>query len=114
MTLSREMFGPDVVASITSQELKSLVEGIRYIETVSSHPVDKSLPDSEAAPLRQIFMKSLYTTVSIKAGDIITADKITTKKPGTGIPANRITQVLGKKTNTDLEKNSMIQLEDLE
>ena len=114
MTLSREMFGPDVVASITTQELKSLIEGIRYIETVISHPVDKSSPDSEAAPLRQIFMKSLYTTSAIKAGEILSADKITTKKPGTGIPANRINQVLGKKVKTTIETNSMIHLEDLE
>ncbi len=114
MSLSREMFGPDVVASITTQELRSLVEGIRYIETVNGHPVDKSSPDSEAAPLRQIFMKSIYTTTPIKAGEIITANKITAKKPGTGIPANRISQVLGKKTNTDIEINSMVQLENLE
>ncbi len=114
MTLSREMFGPDVVASITTQELKSLVEGIRYIETVANHPVDKSSPDSEATPLRQIFMKSLYTTVKIKAGEIITADKVTTKKPGTGIPANRINEVLRRKSKTNIEINSMIHLEDLE
>jgi N,N'-diacetyllegionaminate synthase len=114
MTLSREMFGPDVVASITTQELKSLIEGIRYIETATNHPVDKSLPDSEAAPLRKIFMKSVYTTRAIKAGETITSDKITTKKPGTGIPANRINQLLGKKTKTNIEINSMIQLEDLE
>jgi len=114
MTLSREMFGPDVVASITSQELKSLVEGIRYIETAANNPVDKSSPDSEAAPLRQIFMKSLYTSMHIQKGEILSVDKITTKKPGTGIPANKINQILGKKTKTDLEKNSMIQLEDLE
>ena len=114
MTLSREMFGPDVVASITTQELKSLIEGIRYIETATNHPVDKSSPDSEAAPLRKIFMKSVYTTTAIKAGETITSDKITTKKPGTGIPANRINQLLGKKTKTNIEINSMIQLEDLE
>jgi N-acetylneuraminate synthase len=114
MTLSREMFGPDVVASITTQELKTLVEGIRYIETVNNHPVDKSSPDSEATPLRQIFMKSIYTTTPIKAGELITTDKITTKKPGTGIPANRISQILGKKPKIDIEKNSMIHLDDLE
>tara|TARA_R110002049_G_scaffold13509_2_gene58419 strand:- start:65172 stop:66218 length:1047 start_codon:yes stop_codon:yes gene_type:complete len=114
ITLSREMFGPDVVASVTTQELKSLIEGIRYMETVANHPVDKSVPDSEAAPLRQIFMKSVYTTMPINAGEVLTADKITTKKPGTGIPANKIHQVLGKKLKADIEANSMIHLEDLE
>ena len=32
VTLSREMFGPDVPASITTTELRQLVEGIRFIE----------------------------------------------------------------------------------
>ncbi len=114
ITLSREMFGPDVVASITTQELKTLIDGIRYIEKTINHPVDKSIPDAEAAPLRDIFMKSVYTTTSIKKGEVINADMITTKKPGTGIPANRINKVLGKKTCIDIEANSMIQLEDLE
>ena len=114
MTLSREMFGPDVIASITTQELKTLVDGIRYMETVLSHPVDKSTPDSEAAPLRKIFMKSLYSTTAMNAGDIITADKVTVKKPGTGIPANKITDVIGKRLLKNIEANSIFQLEDLE
>lgn len=114
MTLSREMFGPDVIASITSQELKSLVEGVRYIEKVMQHPVDKSVPDYEAAPLRNIFMKSLHTAVAVRAGEILSADKITVKKPGTGIPAKDVASVLGKKAKIDLEANSMIQRENLE
>lgn len=114
ITLSREMFGPDVIASITTQELKTLVEGIRYIEKTINNPVDKSSADAEAAPLRDIFMKSFYTTIPIKKGQIVNAEMITTKKPGTGIPANKINQVLGKKTRIDIEANVMIQLEDLE
>ena len=39
--LSREMFGPDVVASITTGELKQLVEGARFIEQMRANPVDK-------------------------------------------------------------------------
>ncbi|MFK8026579.1 MAG: N-acetylneuraminate synthase family protein [Gammaproteobacteria bacterium] len=114
ITLSREMFGPDVIASITTQELKSLIEGIRFIETVMNHPVDKSSADTEAEPLRKIFMKSLYSSTLIKAGEIITPDKITTKKPGTGIPANRIDNILGKKAKHDIDINTMIQLENVE
>lgn len=114
MTLSREMFGPDVVASITTEELKSLVEGVRYLETVSKNPVDKSIPDLEAAPLRDIFMKSLYTTKELSAGEIITQQHLTAKKPGTGIPVNQVNDIIGKTINKNIEKNSMIQREDLE
>ena len=114
MTLSREMFGPDVVASITTDELKTLVDGIRYIETVLEHPVDKSVADPDAAPLREIFMKSIFTTCEIKCGEIIKAEHLTTKKPGTGIPANRLHKVLGKKAKLNIKENSMIKPDDVE
>ena len=32
VTFSKECFGPDVVASVTTSELKTLVEGVRFIE----------------------------------------------------------------------------------
>ena len=114
ITLSREMFGPDVIASITTQELKSLVEGIRYIETVISHPVDKSSPDLEAMPLRDIFMKSLYAATDIESGEQLNQQHLTAKKPGTGIPINKLKQVIGMKAKSSIKKNSMIQLSDLE
>src|SRR5437667_12254227 len=41
VTLSREMFGPDVAASGTTGELRQLVEGVRFIEGMQLHPVDK-------------------------------------------------------------------------
>ena len=39
VTLSREMFGPDVIASVTTQELRQLVDGIRFIERMRAHPL---------------------------------------------------------------------------
>lgn len=114
IALSREMFGPDVIASITTDELKSLVEGIRYIESINNHPVDKSKPDPNAQALRNIFMKSIFSSCNIKRGDTITADNITTKKPGTGIAANKFAQVIGKKANKDIAANSLLTKDDLE
>ena len=114
MTLSREMFGPDVIASITTQELKLLVEGIRYIETIVNHPVDKSILTPEAKSLRDIFMKSLYATKDIKAGEILNKEHLTAKKPGTGIPVGQVTHVIGKKVKHNIKHDSMLQLDDLE
>ena len=114
ITLSREMFGPDIVASITTEELKTLVNGIRYIETTLANPVDKTNPDSQAIELRKIFMKSLYSATSISQGETLTRENIIPKKPGTGIPANQIGSVLGKKAKKNIQANTMIQHQDLE
>lgn len=114
ITLSREMFGPDVAASVTTDELKTLIKGVRQIETMITNPVDKSTIHPDAMELRKIFMKSLYTTRDINKGEKLTDNDLTTKKPGTGIPASKINDIVGKKTNKNIEANSMIQLGDLE
>ena len=49
VTLSREMFGPDVTSSVTTAELRQLVEGVRFLERARSHPVDKERPGGGAA-----------------------------------------------------------------
>ena len=114
ITLSREMFGPDVVASITTEELTSLVQGVRHIETMLANPIDKSILNPDAEPLRKIFMKSLYSTRALNKGEKITANDLTTKKPGSGIPANKINQIVGRIMKKDVDANSMIQMDDLE
>ena len=114
IALSREMFGPDVIASITTTELKQLVEGIRYIEAMIRNPIDKTIADPQVLPLRKIFMKSVFTNCDMRQGDIFTAAHVTTKKPGTGIPANEINQVIGRKASRDIAANSILNREDLD
>ena len=41
VVFSRECFGPDVKASVTTAELAQLVEGVRFIERALAHPLDK-------------------------------------------------------------------------
>ena len=59
ITMSREMFGPDVAASVTTAEFADLVRGVRFIERMRAAPVDKSEVDETVAPLREIFLKSV-------------------------------------------------------
>ena len=49
VTFSREVFGPDVPASVTTPELRQLIDGIRFIETMKAHPVDKDTVAHELA-----------------------------------------------------------------
>ena len=41
VVFSRECFGPDVAASLTTGELAQLVTGTRFIERMLAHPLDK-------------------------------------------------------------------------
>jgi N,N'-diacetyllegionaminate synthase len=97
VALSREMFGPDVIASVTTSELQQLVEGIRFIERMRANPVDKDASAGETAPLRRLFTRSIVARRALPAGTVLTRGDLTIKKPGTGLPPADLDRVVGKK-----------------
>jgi N-acetylneuraminate synthase len=114
ITLSREMFGPDIVASITTAELRQLVEGVRFIEKMRASPADKAaLPDSVTA-LRDIFMKSVVAAADLEAGTRLRPEHLTTKKPGTGIPAKDCHTLVGRRLKRSVRRDTLLALDDLE
>jgi len=113
VTLSREQFGPDVPASVTTAELKSLVEGIRFIEKMTSSPVDKDAAATSMQDLRNTFTKSVVSKSDIPAGAVLSAENVTIKKPGTGIPAARYNEILGRRAARPIKKDTLLQEADI-
>jgi len=114
IAFSREMFGPDVVASITTAELRQLVEGIRFIEAMRAAPVDKAdLPESITS-LRSIFMKSLVAAVDIPCGTVLEDRHLTSKKPGSGIAVAELERVVGLRLKRSIERDELLTENDLE
>jgi N,N'-diacetyllegionaminate synthase len=114
VTLSRDMFGPDVVASLTPAELAQLVAGVRFIERMKASPVDKdALPDDRAA-LRSVFMKSVVARADIPAGTVLAPEHLAAKKPGTGIPAAELPKLMGRRLRRAVGRDDLIALDDLE
>jgi N-acetylneuraminate synthase len=113
VTLSREMFGPDVVASVTTSELQQLVEGIRFIEKMTSHPLDKDVVAAEMAPQRALFMKSVVARIDLPAGAILRAEDLAVRKPGTGIPSARLPEIIGHKLRCSVNANELLKESDL-
>jgi N-acetylneuraminate synthase len=114
VTFSREMFGPDVIASITTSELRQLVEGIRFIEKMAANPVDKDLMAQETAPLRDLFTKSVVACADLPAGTLLRQEHLTVKKPGTGIPADHLQQVIGRRLKYEIRRDELLRIESLE
>jgi N,N'-diacetyllegionaminate synthase len=108
VTMSREMFGPDVAASVSTSEFSRLIQGVRFIEKAVANPVNKDLQAHEMLNLRQIFMKSLFLTVDLKAGTVINECHLIAKKPGTGIPLDQINNVVGKSLSVDRPSGWML------
>ena len=114
VTLSREMFGPDVPASVTTPELKQLVEGIRFIEKMKTTPVDKDAVGADLKPMRAIFNKSIVASKPLPAGTVLTGEMLALKKPGTGLDASRMPFVTGKRLKRALEQDEEIKEDDIE
>jgi N,N'-diacetyllegionaminate synthase len=114
VALSREMFGPDVVASVTIPELRQLVDGIRFIEQMRAHPVDKDVLAGEMGPLRQIFTRSLVARHALPAGTVLTRDHVAIKKPGTGLSPERLDEVVGKRLRRAVEADQVLTAGDIE
>ena len=93
---SRELFGPDVSSSLTSAELRQVVDGIAWLQRAAAHPVDKDAMAAELAPLRDLFTKSVVATADLPAGTVLEPHHLASKKPGTGIPASRLPDVVGR------------------
>jgi len=113
VTMSRGMFGPDVPASITMEELRALVDGIRFVERMRASPVDKDAIALEMAPLRAIFTKSLVAREPLPAGTVLTEAHLAGKKPGTGVPAERLPDFVGRVLKRNLEKDEQIRTDDI-
>jgi N,N'-diacetyllegionaminate synthase len=114
VTLSREMFGPDVPVSLTTGELRQLVEGVRLLETAMANPVSKDAFAAEASNLRSVFSKSVVARCDLPAGTLLTSDHLTTKKPGTGLPAARLHELFGTRLSRDLKADDPVMESDLE
>jgi N-acetylneuraminate synthase len=109
----KRMFGPDVSASITFAEL-ALISGTRdAFAAMDSKPVDKDTVAESMATMRATFGKSLATRSTLKAGTLLTRELITFKKPATGISANLIEQVIGKRLVKDVTPDRLLHWEDM-
>jgi len=108
VTLSREMFGPDVSSSITMTELSQLVAGVRFIERMLEAPVDKDHIASELSSIRQIFSKSIVARENLSAGTVLDERSLCVKKPGGGLAPDQLPEVLGRVLVKDLKADEML------
>lgn len=108
VTLSRDMFGPDVPASLTIKEMKLLVDGIRYIERILKNPVDKDVMAQELCAMKSIFTKSIVIKQDLPAGTVLDMSMLALKKPAGGMTPSELDNVIGKRLLVDVNKNTML------
>lgn len=107
-TLDKNMEGPDHKASLEPEELKAMVSAIRNIEQAlgSGH---KTISESERKNI-EIARKSIVAACSIKAGELLTEENLTVKRPGNGISPMRWNEVIGSVAVKDYDEEEPIVL----
>ena len=107
-TLDRNLEGPDHKASLEPDELKAMVCAIRNIEQAlgSGH---KTISESERKNI-EIARKSIVAACPIKAGELLTEENLTVKRPGSGISPMRWNEVVGTFAVKDFEEEEPIVL----
>jgi len=109
--LDRRQPGPDQSVSIEPYELYQLVTAARRVEEALGNK--KTVHDLER-PIRQWAHRSVVSLKPIPKGTRIGADMVWTKRPGTGIPAKHLEQVVGKTVKTDIPANHLIKWDEIE
>lgn len=112
-TLDRTLAGPDHRASLEPDELKEMVKAIRNIEKAISGSGKKNPSSSEQKNI-EVARKSIHTTRSMKAGEIIKEEDIIALRPGNGISPMEWKNVLGKRLNRAYSSTEMIDWSSLE
>lgn len=114
VTMSRDVYGPDVSSSVTVSELKQLVEGVRFIERVKANPIDKDCLAAELQPLRRLFGKSIVARMDLPAGTVLKEEHLTVKKPGHGLSEDKLGLVLNRKLRVALPADALVLEEHLD
>ena len=107
-SLSRDMEGPDHVASLEPNELKEMITSIRNIEKALGDGVKK--PSASEKKNIEIARKSLVATRNIKSGELLSSDNIIAKRPGYGISPMQWDNVVGSRAKRDFQEDELIEL----
>lgn len=111
-TIDRSLPGPDHAASLEPDELKSMVEAIRNIETAIS---GSGLKEPSASEMKNISIarKSIHLKTNKSQGEVLRAEDFEMLRPGDGISPMKMDELVGKKVNKDLKTGHKLSLLDL-
>ena len=114
LTFSRRMYGSDAAHSMEPGEFADLVRGIRAVTTMRASSVDKTAMAERLRDMKAVFEKSVVSCTNIPAGTPITAAMVSLKKPGTGIPARRLREFIGRRVIRDVARDTLLHEDDFD
>ena len=111
-TLDKNFHGPDHLASATPDELSELVKNVRRMEVMIGN--GKKIVTESERKNKIVARKSIVASRDIKAGEKLTIENITCKRPGNGISPMEWYNVLGKRAERDFKSDELIEISGIE
>lgn len=112
LCLHPRQFGPDTSSSLTPEGFKMMSEARDVAHAVMNSRVEKDTMSKDLSAVRGLFQKSLALKDDQPAGTVLSADMVTLKKPGHGLPADRIADVVGKTLANDVAHDRLLRDDD--
>lgn len=107
-TLDKTLPGPDHRASLDPSELAAMVKAVRKVEAALGSG-EKVVAEAERGNI-EVARKSIVAFRDIRAGEILTEENITVKRPGNGVSPMLWDSVLGTKAVRNFTKDELIEL----
>lgn len=105
-TLSRRLPGPDQAMSLEPEALRLYIATIRDAEAaLGSGTIGMTALEED---VRQVARRSVVMVCGVRAGTVLTAEMLTTKRPGTGIPADQLDAVIGRRIGRDVAADTLL------
>ena len=108
-TLNKRLKGNDHYHAMDAEDVKRIIEEVSSIDKILGNGNLVCLDSEKKA--RENARRSLVAAKFIKKGETITPDMLTWKRPGTGISADRYSNVVGKITTVDIAEDTVLQEE---
>ena len=106
ITLDRSIPENGHIKALDVEEFKAWFKRVKELEkamgTAAVMPTKTDLLQSKK------YFKSIYTKVDVKEGQLITDEMLEARRPGDGIPANLIDEVIGRYASADIKKETKI------
>lgn len=113
ITSSRDSKGVDSPSSITPDELKVLVDGVKFLDLALANTADKTQLSASAQEMRRIFGRSIVANTDLEIGHLIQKSDLVYKKPGGGLTWKEIGLLIDRKILEPVSRDELITQEDV-
>ncbi|MFC3959077.1 N-acetylneuraminate synthase family protein [Halovivax cerinus] len=110
-TIDRRLPGPDQEVSIEPETLEDLCS---FADLYHETSTEKTELQGEEPDVKAWAQHSLVAKRPIEQGEEFTTENLTTKRPGSGISANRYFDIVGRTAATDIEENIVLSSDDVQ